>query len=280
MRTGKSTLLTALMLAVAQGQDFLGYPTCQGGVAYLALEEHRRDVGLRLKTFGLQPDDDIHTHTGPVLNSREAVAELRDVVLALAIKLVVIDTMALFCRLTDENSNSEIIRQVSPILDLARESEAAIVLSHHERKAGGEEGRGIRGGSALFGMADQALLLERRHGGAPNDRTLKTFGRYAETPKAFHFTLDGTVYRAIGTSDDLDHDAVDQRVLRQLTSGPRTIQALHEELELSGKVVAGALNRLELASKVTRHGVGKKGDPFTFSLRAESSPSQGGGDAA
>lgn len=180
------------------------------------------------------------------------------------------DTLALFCRLTDENSNSEIIRRVRPLLHLARESEAAIVLGHHERKSGGEDGRGIRGASALLGLVDQALLLERRHGGTPNDRTIKTIARYAETPKAFHFTLDRTVYRFIGTADDLDHESVDQRVLQALAGGPRTIQALLESLKLSNKVVGGALDRLELASKVTRHGLGKKGDPCTFSLRTES----------
>ena len=56
--------------------------------------------------------------------------------------------------------------------------------------------------------------------------------------------LNGTVYRALGTGDDLDHEGVDQRVLRALASGPRTIQALQEELGLSNKVVGGALDQL------------------------------------
>jgi hypothetical protein len=60
--------------------------------------------------------------------------------------------------------------------------------------------------------------------------------------------------------------ASDQRVLGALASGPRTIQALQEELGLSDKVVGGALDQLKLASKVARHGLGKKGDPYTYSL--------------
>jgi predicted Rossmann fold nucleotide-binding protein DprA/Smf involved in DNA uptake len=110
---------------------------------------------------------------------------------------------------------------------------------------------------------------------------LKPLGRYSESPSGLNFALDGTVYRALGTSDDLDHDSIDQRVLKALASGPRTIQALMEELNLSYKVISDCLDRLELASEVTRQRLGKgKGNPLVFSLRTETYPNQTDGDKA
>ena len=52
--------------------------------------------------------------------------------------------------------------EMSPLLDLAHETGVALILVHHERKSGGEAGRGIRGASSLFAAADQILLLDRR----------------------------------------------------------------------------------------------------------------------
>jgi RecA-family ATPase len=95
---------------------------------------------------------------------------------------VVIDSLSRFWNVMDENNNMEVIREVSPLLEMARETNAAVLLVHHERKSGGEDGRSIRGGSALFGLVDQAIFLERRQGEASNKRTLKTLGRYEESP--------------------------------------------------------------------------------------------------
>lgn len=55
MKVGKTTFAYALAAAVAQGRPFLGFPTKRGGVLLLALEEHPRDVRLRLKRFGIRP---------------------------------------------------------------------------------------------------------------------------------------------------------------------------------------------------------------------------------
>jgi hypothetical protein len=54
----------------------------------------------------------------------------------------------------NENENSAVTAEMSPLLDLAHETGVALILVHHERKSGGEAGRGIRGASSLFAAAD------------------------------------------------------------------------------------------------------------------------------
>jgi hypothetical protein len=266
MKTGKSTLASALAVAIAKGKPFLGFPVQKAGVLLLALEEHPRDVSRRFQAFGVEGGDELWVHTGSLWNSTENLDSLRTFILSVGIKLVIVDTLTKFWRVRDENSNAEIDREVSPLVELARQTGAAILLVHHERKAGGDEGRGIRGGSSLFASVDQALLLETRHGGNSKDRLLRAHGRYKETPSALFLTLEGTNYRLLGTADDFDPDGVDQRVLQVLARGPLTRNALTDELGLSYKVVAASLVRLELALKITRGGTGNKGDAYIYSL--------------
>ncbi|MBI4240238.1 MAG: AAA family ATPase, partial [Candidatus Rokubacteria bacterium] len=197
MKVGKSTFAYALAVAVAQGRPFLGYPTRQGGVLILAVEEHPRDVKLRLQRFGMRPEDPIYVHAAPLESTRVTLHTLREFVLERGVSLVLLDTLGRFWRVTDENANAEVVRQVSPLLDLARETGAAVLLIHHERKSGGEDGRGIRGGSALFGLVDQALLLDRGQGGAEPRRVLRTLGRYDETPRELILELDEDEYRLL-----------------------------------------------------------------------------------
>jgi hypothetical protein len=69
MRVGKTSLIYALALAVAWGKPFLGFPTTQGGVLVLAVEEHPHDVELRLRALGLQATDPVHVHLGRLENT-------------------------------------------------------------------------------------------------------------------------------------------------------------------------------------------------------------------
>src|SRR5687768_4889619 len=55
MKVGKSTFFYSLASAIAKGIEFLGYPTRRTKVLILALEEHIRDIDLRLRKLQLQP---------------------------------------------------------------------------------------------------------------------------------------------------------------------------------------------------------------------------------
>lgn len=262
MKVGKSTLAYPLALAVAQGRPFLGYPTKQGGVLILAVEEHSRDVRRRLRQWGMRSEDPIYVHHDRLDNTPATFADLQDFIRAHGIVLVILDTLPRFWTVENENANVEVIRQVSPFLDLARDTNAAVLLLHHERKSGGEDGREIRGGGALLGLVDQAILLSKRQGRGSTQRILKAIGRYDETPRELVIELDGAEYRRLGTSEDMEAAAQQARVWGALTDAPQDVAEIAKKAVLSEKATRKALEAC--GARVIREGKGVKGDPYTY----------------
>jgi hypothetical protein len=261
MKTGKSTFIAPMMLAVAQGRPFLGMPTKQTPVLALAVEEHPRDVKARLGSLGLRPDDPFHIVSGWL--SRDEWPRVVAYVREHGIGLVVLDTLSAYWGVEDENDNAEVHRLVQPFHTLARNTGASVVLVHHDRKSGGRDGRNIRGGSALFGLVDQALSLERPQGGAETRRILKSIGRYADTPREVVLDyLEGQYVLADGPIGGHTDGAME--VLRGALSSPQTMRDLERVTGLSRNVLRRLLG--DLGAEVVREGLGTKADPYTYWL--------------
>jgi predicted ATP-dependent serine protease len=274
MKVGKSTFSYALAVAVARGEKFLGEPTRKGGVLILAVEEHRRDVKLRLAKFGMLPRDPIHVHAAGLDPGAGTLAAIRDYIVAHKIVLLILDTLSRFWRIEDENNNAQVMARLSPLLDLARETGVALLLVHHERKAGGEEGRSIRGGSALFSLVDQALLLERRQGGDRSHRVLRVIGRY-EGPAELVLEYADYRYQSLGTVADLGSEERIAQVWAALSDKPQTIDTIAAETDLTPKQIRPVLRALETGDRVIREGAGIRNDPFTYRRAgADSIPSR------
>jgi hypothetical protein len=269
MKVGKSTFAYPLAIAIAQGKPFLGYPTTQGGVLILAVEEHPRDVKRRLRRFGLRTEDPVYVHQGRLDNSPETYKALRNFITANNVKVVILDTLPRFWSIANENDNAEVIREVSPLLELARETGAVVILLHHERKSGGEDGRSIRGGSALFAIVDQALTLDRRQGGEKTHRVLRTMGRYDETPAELVLELDGDEYRKLGVPQDLDRRAKEKKVWTSLSEEGRDVPTVAQKAGLPESETRKVLETL--GDRIIREGMGRKGDPYTYRLGSPNS---------
>ena len=268
MKVGKSTLAYPLAVSVAQGLSFLGRQTKRGGVLILALEEHPRDVEDRLREVGMKEDDPIHAHEGPLPNNEKELQAIRSFIGEKNVSLILVDSLSVFWNVKDENDNAAVVREVKPLLALARDTGAAVGLLHHDRKSGGEGGRNIRGGSALFGLVDQALMLELLPGERTNKRILKTLGRYRESPRELVIELTQEGYGAIGTREDADRKADMDRVLEALTDELMDVKKIAKEADLTEKLTRKALNTLwdEGNGNITREGRGIKNDPHTFAL--------------
>jgi hypothetical protein len=264
MKVGKSTFSYALAVAVARGDKFLSGPTKKGGVLILAVEEHRRDVKLRLAQFGMLPKDPIHVHAAALDPGPGTLAAIRDYIVANKIVLLILDTLSRFWRIEDENNNAQVMARLSPLLDLARETGVALLLVHHERKAGGEEGRSIRGGSALFSLVDQALILERRQGGDRRHRLLRVIGRYSESPAEQVIEYADFWYRLLGTVADLGIEERIAQVWAALSDKLQDIETIAAETDLTPKQVRPILKTLENQNRVIREGGGRRSDPFTY----------------
>ena len=262
MKVGKSTFLYPLLVAIAQGRPFLDYSTTKCGVLILAVEEHPRDVRIRLEASGLQPQDPLYVHAWRLEHGPSTLAALKDFIEQNAIGVVVLDTLSRYWAVLDENNNAQVLKEVSPFLDLARETGCSVLLVHHDRKGGGEDGRGIRGASSLLGLVDQALMLEKRQGGKDNQRVLRTVGRYADTPKELVIEWENNQYSNLGTPPHANRHAIKHIVLNVLGPTPLSMKDVLDKTGLSRKSVQQALE--DLGNEVHRDGTGKRNDPYTY----------------
>jgi hypothetical protein len=271
MKTGKSTLLTALVKAVAAGEDFLGMPTQQQNVLLLAVEEHPRDVTHRFEEHGAAcVADRIHVHSTYTVPTPALYGQITAFVREHQIGLVVVDTLSKWSLpiVEDENDNAQVLAATVPFLHLARETGAAVLLVHHTSKMEQEGGRGIRGASSLFGIVDQAMLLKRMQG-APLDgrrRVIDTFGRYAETPGHLIIELgDDLQYRLVASSDDGSvGSAYTARVVEVVTDSGRPLTS-KEIADATGMNLRQA-QRYAAKAGLRREGSGSRVDPYRWVL--------------
>jgi len=263
MKVGKSVFSYKLLVAIAQGKPFLGYATQKVPVLVLAVEEHLEDVRARLKLYEAIPGEDhIHIHPWRLTSGDATIGAIKTYIKEHDIGVLLLDTLSRYWNIRDENDNAEIIKKCSPFLDLARETNCCVLLNHHDNKAGGEDGRSIRGGGALFGLVDQALMLTKRQGGTDTQRVLKTLGRYSETPKELIIDLQGNDYLNLGSTDDFSSLAYQNTILTALGETPKRVDELVAATGLSEKVVRKTL--AELGESVEISGTGKKGDPYRY----------------
>jgi AAA domain/Primase C terminal 1 (PriCT-1) len=267
MKTGKSTFVYPLAVSVSRGEEFLTRQTKKGKVLVLALEEHEDDVDRRYRKLGVTVNDQIVTHyvkDGALSLDDEMIQELKETIAEHEIVLVVIDPLTELWGVQNENDNVEVGNAMRPLRALSHESGAAILALHQENKGGGDFGRSIRGGSAIFAAVDQAILLERLPGEQSlNRRVLKTFGRYNSPPKlVIEWDEDGG-YSVIGRPEDMKaarHDTVEAA----LTNEPQTAEEVADKIDLDLKTARRELEWLKEHGRTKRRGNGAKGSPFTY----------------
>lgn len=175
-KAGKSTLAAQLQRCCETGQDFIGAWPVQMGPVLLVTEEG--GVAVVHKTTDM--------HRLQVLDRRAAIKSglgFRQVLDAIADwtmrndgGIVFIDTLAIWAEIQNENDASEASRAVAQVTALAQQTDTAVVLVHHARKAGGEHGEAIRGSGAILATVDIAVEHSRVKPGS-DDRWLDVQGR-------------------------------------------------------------------------------------------------------
>jgi archaellum biogenesis ATPase FlaH len=270
-KEGKSTLTYELAMKVVKGQPFIGRSTSGGSVLILALEEHPRDVRMRLQALGLQESDKIFVRVESVNPTRATLAALCKFVVENGIKLVVIDTLSALWRVADENDASAVTAAIQPLLVLARESGACVLLIHHARKSEGSYGDEIRGSGALFATVDVALILKRHE--IATQRKLIGISRYADTPAELILELRDSGYVALGDPADLNKQARLERVRAALGHEPELPAAIFQRADVKRGDGYRLLNILVDQGEVIRSGSGRKGDPFLYKAVSDSSGS-------
>ncbi|MGC4097346.1 MAG: AAA family ATPase [Nitrospira sp.] len=277
-KVGKSTLIYELAVAVTQGRMFLGRVTKRGNVLILAVEENRRDVKRRLRNLGVEQLDAMHVHIAMLSDSPDNLHALVGFIKQHSIVLVIFDTLNTFWSVADENNAGEVTEAVKPLLALARNSGATVLLIHHSRKAEGDHGDEIRGSGALFSLLDTALILKRHS--VETQRRLSIIGRYAESPPELLLELKEQGYVSLGDPVASVKAAKLTKLANALTDAPMGVKDLAAKAELPTKSTYTLLDLLTQQSKAVRSGTGKKKDPFLYSKCVSVSVLMTGGQEA
>lgn len=145
-KLGKSWMVLDLCLAVAQGEPFLGFPTRQHGMLYLALEDGKSRMQTRLRrlleTLGeyLDANPDIH--------------------------LVCIDTLSKIKPKAKpfENAYDADYDYMGRLKAFADSRGICVLLVHHTRKSKNPEDSfdNINGSTGILGAADFTIVLDKQ----------------------------------------------------------------------------------------------------------------------
>ena len=195
-KEGKTTLAYEAAVKVALGLPFLGRNTRKAAVLILALEEHAREVRMRLHHLGASDLDHVYVHVGPLEPTTTALNSIKTFAQGHGVRLILFDTLSAFWRIDNENDAAEMTKVVKPLLQLARESGACVLLIHHARKSEGQYGDEIRGSGALFAAVDVAIVMKRHE--VQTQRLLQAQSRYPETPSELVIELRDHGYEALG----------------------------------------------------------------------------------
>lgn len=260
---GKTTLARNLAISVAQGKDFLSRSVQKGTVLYLALEEKRSEVKKHFRDMGASGDEDVRVFVSnaPV----DALAKLREQTEQVKPVLIIVDPLLRFTRVRDGNDYAEVTQALEPLLMLARETGAHVLVVHHTGKGERQGGDSILGSTAIFASVDTAMILKR----GETYRTIQTIQRYGQDLEEAVLTFD-PVSRTIGlggTKEDAETTAMEAAILEHLEgqSGAVTEAEIREAVEGRRQIQMKALRNLHSNSLVSREGAGRRNDPYRYS---------------
>lgn len=135
------------------------------------------------------------------------------------IDVLVVDTARGVLSIEDENDASKVRATLRPWTSFAYSTGATLILTHHNRKAGGSRGQAVAGSADWVGAVDAAIDLRVGENGV---RTLRAVGRYDEDPPVVKFNVDrGTHLVAIHNPNAGDTQTCDTEGCDNLAYGGR-----------------------------------------------------------
>jgi hypothetical protein len=188
---------------------------------------------------------------------------------------VIIDTPRAFLQVADENDASSWRAALDPLLLMARQDDVAVLLLHHLRKSGGDEGLAHAGNHALVAAVDVALEL-RRDPQAGTRRIIRAVSRFDETPASWTLELREDGLALLGDPEALRRADLLDRLVAVLDDTPRTAAEIAADLDdpkPSASAVYAGLKELHRQGRVERHGKGTRGTPYRWSRNTYSSSS-------
>lgn len=206
-KAGKTTLLVQMLQKIEAGGFLAGMEVHPTKVLVLT-EEAESKWGERRDKFNLSKTD-ISIVSRP-MNQKYSYQEW---VAALAraaaiceedeIKLCVIDTLTTFWNAKDENDAAKVNEALLPLNHLLKKGIGVLII-HHDRKSGGDNGTAARGSNALTGFVDVIVELNRLSDSpTPTRRVLKTLSRFDESPNEVVIDMVEGRYESLGDKSEV-----------------------------------------------------------------------------
>lgn len=230
-KAGKSTLIAQLLKSIQAQKDFAGQPTKP--VKTLILSEESENIWARRKE-DLNLEDGIWLLCRPIkqkLSYQQWIELLKycaNFCKEKGIDLFIVDTLSAFWNVKDENNASDVDSALLPLNELL-ENNMTVLLIHHFRKSGGQEGVASRGSGALGSTADILIEFTRFEASSPDDthRVLRSYSRFEETPIESVIELVDGEYVTRGTRNEVKKEARHKVVLSILeANGAQTAQEI------------------------------------------------------
>jgi hypothetical protein len=266
---GKTTFVLAMIRAMLDGEPFLGHPTVPGPAVMLT-EQPPASLRAALVRAGLDDRDDfllLSWADAAGTPWSEVVERAAEACRRLGARVFVVDTLPQFAGLRGdaENNAGDALEAIEPLQLLAAKG-FAVLVTRHDRKAGGEVGESARGSGAFTGAVDIVLALGREPASSrPTMRHLGCLSRFDETEPDLVIELVAGRYEVIGTSAQALAAVQREKLLGALGPDPARVEEIAQAIGEPAASVRALLNTLYAEGAVSRHGAGHKGDPFTWS---------------
>lgn len=274
-KTGKTTLIAALLGAFANAEEFIGQPIKRGAKVLYITEEH--ESLWHDRAAEVDGGDCVHFYcqkNQSRMNEAQWIERLsfiRKRIDTEGYDLVVFDTLASIWSAKDENDAVGVQASLMPLRTLP----CAVLIIHHTRKAqhgDSEDGSAARGSSALTGFVDLILELKRWKAGH-RQRLLLAKGRFPSsvTPEesVIERTKDEKSFVLVGNRNEVTEAAEKEALLAAIPYGEpgATVEEIGDTLNGEGPSrtrLFGELKKLQAEQLLGRSGTGKKGSPWVF----------------
>jgi RecA-family ATPase len=270
-KDGKSTFVRHLIKALIEGSTFLGRKVSKAGVIYLAIEENRQYVKNVFSEIGLCSTEMLSLHVGSfdVSKPEQMVLDIKNHCETLESGLIVIDPFIKSVPSFDTNDYAKSTQATQLFLDLARSTDAHVLLIHHARKGESSGQESAMGSNGLSGGVDNTIVLEK----SSKFSTLSFRGRYIESQE-LSFRLEGSNLVNVDTNDKFTY--LRDSICRALTQkSSQTRDQLRASVACRDQDLASVLNELVASQKILVEGAGVRGSKKTYKIN--SLPSDIGG---
>lgn len=239
----------------------MGVDCQQASVLYVALEDKESEVRAHFRRMGATDESIAFLFPQPM---QDPVAEVLQLARIHKPGLIVIDTLQRLIRARDLNDYAEVTTKLTPLLEIARETDAAVVLIHHAGKADRAGADGVLGSTALHGSVDNTVMIKR----TDRFRTVWSEQRIGPDLEESVFVLDpDTGLVSLGPSRSAaDLEAVKEQLYEAIVGLEEPISEKEIQHLVTGRNTAkvSAIRALVAEGRVARLGAGGQKDPFRY----------------